>query len=86
MVDRINPPPVNIPVVDKNGNASNELTSWFQVITDRAIIIGSGSPDGVIEAYQGAEYMDLNGVASAIKYIKQFSDVGGNKTLGWVLI
>lgn len=65
---------------------TQEMRTWVQIITQRSLIIGTGSPEGVVEAGQGSEYMDDAGVAGAIKYIKRDADVGGDKTLGWILI
>lgn len=86
MANRVVPPSPIKPFLDVNGNLSDEARAWTQIITSRAIVIGTGSPDGVIEAAQGAEYMDETGTAGNIKYIKRDADVGGDKTLGWYLI
>ena len=59
---------------------------WAQSLTNRALIVGAGSPEGVIEASQGALYMDDAGTAGAILYVKRDADVTGDKTQGWVLV
>lgn len=86
MVSRVVPPSPLKPFLDENGALSSEARAWTQIITLRALIIGTGSPNGIIEAVQGAEYMDDTGTAGNIKYIKRDSDVGGDKSLGWYLI
>lgn len=70
---------------------SKEFRLWSRLITDRALILGQGSPEGNIEARQGAEYADLNGTTGSIKYIKLqdfIESPAGNPdyTLGWVLV
>lgn len=85
-ITKLTPPDSNRPIVDQNLSMTQETRTWFQTITDRSLIIGDGSPDGVIEAPEGAEYMDRLGTPGNIKSIKRDSDVGGDKTLGWVLI
>ena len=50
------------------------------------LIIGTGSPEGVIEATVGREYMDDTGLAGAVKFIKQLPDIGGDRTKGWVAV
>jgi len=59
---------------------------WAQSLTNRALIVGPGSPESVIEANQGALYMDDAGTAGAILYVKRDADVTGDKTQGWVLV
>lgn len=75
------------PIVDNNGAMNQESRFWFQMITERSLIIGTGSPEGVIEASQGSEFMDDAGIAGAIKYIKRDSqDITGDQSKGWVLV
>ena len=50
------------------------------------MIVGSNSPEGVIEAGQGAMYMDDQGVTGAILYVKRDTEVAGDTTQGWVLV
>lgn len=82
----INPPSPVRPVVDENGGMSQEFRVWTQLITRLDLIVGTGSPEGVVSAEQGREYMDDSGVAGAIKYIKRDSDIGGDDKLGWILV
>jgi hypothetical protein len=46
-------------------------------------IIGSSSPEGVSEAQAGRFYVDQS---SAELYFKQYDDVGGDRSSGWVLV
>jgi len=62
------------------------MRSWTQTITNQALIIGTGSPETVVEAAQGASYMDDAGTAGTILYIKISNDIGGDKSQGWVLV
>lgn len=86
MVDRIVQPSSDRPAVNEDGSPSTQVNSWFREITNQAVIVGTGSPEGVIEAPQASSYMDDAGVAGAICYIKRDADVSGDKTMGWVLI
>ena len=86
MVTRTVQPSSDRPIVKENGSPSVQLNSWLKVMTDRALIIGTGSPESIVEANQGAEYMDDTGIVGAIKYIKRDADIAGDKTQGWVLI
>ena len=73
-------------IVDQSGMMTTEFSTWSQTISNRSLIVGVGAPEGVIEAVIGAEYMNSTGTASSVKYIKQKSDIGGDKTMGWILI
>ena len=86
MVIRLAQPNSNRPLLDDRGVASTQFNTWLKVITDGALIIGTGSPEGVVEANQGAKYMDEIGVAGAISYIKRNADILGDKTKGWILV
>lgn len=86
MVARVTSPTPNRPVVEEDGSMTLEMRAWTQIITDQALIIATGSPEGVIEALQGAKYMDDAGTVGNIEYIKRDADVAGDKTLGWILI
>lgn len=86
MVTRVAPPSTTRPIVNEDGTPSTQTRIWMETLTNRALIISTGSPEGVVEANQGAEYMDDAGVAGAIKYIKRDADVTGDKTKGWILV
>jgi hypothetical protein len=70
----------------EDGSLQPAFQLFSKSLANRALIISSGSPDGVIEANQGALYMDDTGVTGAILYVKKSTDVAGNKTQGWVLV
>jgi hypothetical protein len=73
-------------IVDPEGNMLDTFQRWVEQMTELDLIVGTGSPEGVVVAKQGREYMDDAGVAGAIKYIKKLDDIGGDETLGWILV
>jgi len=73
-------------IVDDQGNMQRPFQIWVEQMTDLDIIVGTGSPEGVVEARQTREYMDDAGTAGSIKYIKKLDDVAGDKSLGWILV
>lgn len=75
-----------VPIVTPEGIPSDVFNFWIRQVTDRGLYIGTGSPEGVLEAQQGAEYLDETGIAGAVKYIKQVSAIAGDRTKGWVAI
>jgi hypothetical protein len=86
MADRIPKLTGQWPVVNQEGIASKELRLWSIAITDRALILGSGSPEGVVEARIGAEYANVDGTTGSIKYFKKLDNISTDKSQGWVLI
>ena len=83
MVDRVAPPSPVIPIADESGNMEASLRSFTQKIAARALIIGSGNPESVIEAEQGALFMDEDAAAGDVLYVKRLGDIGGDKSQGW---
>lgn len=86
MVNKVTPPTTTRPIIDERGEMVQEMRAWTQIINDQSLIIGTGSPESVVEAPQGASYMDDAGTTGSIKYIKRDADIGGDKTQGWILI
>lgn len=77
----------NLPIVDRaNGFATDQFRIFLLQVAERGLLIGEGSPNGTVEAQQGAEYMDEVAAPGAVKWIKQKADIGGNRKLGWVAI
>lgn len=73
-------------IVDENGHSTQRTKIWFSQVTDLQIVIGSGSPEAVVDAIEGKLYMDSSGTAGAILYIKRDADIAGDTTKGWILV
>jgi hypothetical protein len=80
------PPDPARAILKKNGLMQEPFRLFVTAVAKLSLLQGSGSPEGVVEAEQGREYMDTAGTASSIKYIKRDADIGGDKTKGWILI
>lgn len=75
------------PLVNDDGSPSAQMNTWLRVVTGQSMIIGTGNPEGVVEAIQTAVYMDEAGITEAVLYIKRDADDGlGDKTKGWILV
>ena len=85
MVDRISILSTDRPIVEEDGTLTSQSRTFFRTLFIQALIIGTGTPEGVVVAEQGANYMDDTGTASNLEYRKQKGDIGGDKSLGWVL-
>jgi len=79
-------PVLNFPIVDKNGIPTSDFARWITQVTNNDIIIGTGSPEGIVEATVGRQYMDDSGSSGSILYIKKLADIGGDRTQGWILV
>ena len=86
MVDRVVSLNPSNSLMREDGSLQPAFQLFAQSLANRALIISSGSPESVIEANQGALYMDDTGTAGAILYVKKSADVAGNKTQGWILV
>ena len=79
-------PNYTIAIVDESGRQTQEFNDWINSVNRQLIIIGTGSPEGVVTATIGQEYMDDAGTAGSIKYIKRDASIAGDLSKGWILI
>lgn len=79
-------PDAESPIVNENGSMSDVFQRWVSEITRLDLIVGTGSPEGVIDAEVGREYLDDAGAAGAVKFIKQLPNIAGDRTKGWVAV
>ena len=79
-------PSFDLPIVDKEGMMTDAFQRWITQMTNLDLIVGTGTPEGAVEAFVGREYMDDVGTTGSIKYIKRDSDIAGDKTKGWILV
>ena len=86
MAVSITPPDANRTILNDDGTMEQSFRSWTGNVTRLALIIGTGSPEGVVPALQGSQYMDDAGTAGAIKYIKRDDNIGGDTSQGWILV
>ena len=73
-------------IIDDSGHMTQQMRDWAQQVSSESLIVGSGTPEGVIAANQGREYMDQDGALGSVKFIKQKAAIGGDSKLGWVVI
>ena len=74
------------PIVRPDGTMQPQLRDQMNRLDNNLPIIGTGSPEGVVEALQYTLYIDSSGTAGAIEYRKMLTDIGGDKTMGWVAV
>lgn len=79
-------PDYTIAIIDESGRQTQEFNDWINQVNRSLIIIGTGSPEGVVTATIGQEYMNDAGTAGSIKYIKRDAAIAGDLSKGWILI
>lgn len=82
----IAPIDANTPIVDKNGIMTPVFQRWMSQVSRLDLIIGTGSPESVIEATVGRFYMDDSGASGSLLYAKKLADIGGDASQGWVAV
>ncbi len=75
------------PFVDKDGKLTLRSSEWINIINLFPPIQGTGSPEGVVEARIGQTFIDTDAnLSSAFLYMKQKTDISGDRKTGWRLI
>lgn len=82
----ISPISSNRPIVDDKGVMTGAFRLFVVQLQDNALIIGTGSPEGVVTAIQGVQYMDDAGTSGSILYVKRDTDIAGDYSKGWILV
>lgn len=83
-MSRIVPLRRSIPITESE-RMTLPFVLWAQCVTELEMLSGTGSPEGVMPASVGRLYMDENGTAGSILYIKRDADIGGDTSRGWIL-
>jgi hypothetical protein len=84
---RLAQPSSTRPLLNEDLSPSAQFNTWLKIITGQSMIIGTGSPEGVVSAIQTSFYMDEAGITEAVLYIKRDADDGlGDTTKGWILV
>jgi hypothetical protein len=74
------------PIVESDGTMAQPFRQFTQDASLSIPIVGSGSPEGVVEARQYSLYIDSTGSSGSIEYRKMQPDIGGDVTQGWVAV
>jgi hypothetical protein len=72
-------------IIDEQGNMTQTFRTWTQDMTKLDLIVGTGSPEGVVEGLVGQEYMDQAAITGSFMYRKRDSDIAGDNKKGWLL-
>lgn len=73
-------------IVNENGQMIDPFASFIDNVTKLGVIVGTGSPEAVVEAEIGQLYMNDAGTAGSILFIKRDDSIGGDFSQGWILV
>ena len=76
----------SVPIVNKDGKVEPRFHTMMLKLLQLPIIIGNGSPEGVVSASSTRLYMDTAGTAGSILYIKRDESISNDRTQGWILV
>ena len=60
--------------------------NWMLSVSNLSTIVGTGSPEGAIQARQTRLYLQTDGAANQILWVKKLDDIGGDRSMGWELV
>lgn len=72
-------------IVNEDGMMHDQFRRWTREANNAITIIGTGSPEGVVEAEQAQQYMDESGTTNTMMYRKRDADIAGDRSKGWIL-
>jgi len=84
-VGKVNRLPNIRAIVNENGILTPESRITLDQLFELIPITGEGSPEGLVDARQGATYYDLSAGQGSRHYIKIKNSINGNQALGWEL-
>lgn len=73
-------------IVDSGGNTSPEMQVWLNQVTNLQIIVGTGSPEGVVTAEVGVLFLDTAAGTGSLLYVKRDGDITKDRSKGWILV
>lgn len=73
-------------IVDSDGKMTDQFRFWVQKVNENQVIIGTGNPEGVLDATLYTLYIDETTPTSPVQYRKMLAEIGGDKLKGWVAL
>lgn len=74
------------PIVNEDGTMAQPFRQFTQDASLSIPIVGTGSPEGVVEARQYSLYINSAGTTGSIEYRKMLPNIGGDTTQGWIAV
>jgi hypothetical protein len=73
-------------IVLPDGTMDQIFSSWALLVSNNLPIIGSGSPEGIVEAAQYTLFIDEAVPLTPVEYRKMLPEIGGDRTKGWAAL
>lgn len=74
------------PIVSADGTMTQQFRELLNEITQSLPLTGTGSPEGVVDAFQFSTYIANDGTSGSLLYVKKLTDIAGDTTMGWVAV
>jgi hypothetical protein len=74
------------PIVEPDGTMTQHFRTWALAVSNNLPIVGTGTPEGVIEAPQYSLYIDETVPLTPVQYRKMLPEIGGDRTTGWAAL
>ena len=74
------------PITDDKGAITSVFRSWANLVSNNLPLVGTGTPEGALEAPQYSLYIDESTPLSPVQYRKMLPDVSGDRTKGWAAL
>lgn len=74
------------PIVNDDGTMSQAFRTHMQQVSRSVVIVGTGSPEGVLEAPQYSLYIDETTPTVPVQYRKMLTSSAGDSKKGWVMV
>lgn len=72
-------------LLDENGTPTNLFLQHMTKLAISVTIVGTGTPEGQVEATQYTVYVDETIPLTPVTYRKMLPDLSGDRTKGWAL-
>lgn len=74
------------PIVEGVGTPSQVFRGWALQVSNSLPIVGTGTPEGAVEAAQYTVYVDETVPLTPVQYRKMLPEVGGDRSKGWAVV
>jgi hypothetical protein len=74
------------PIVEADSTMSQVFRTWLIQVSNNIPIVGTGSPEGDVEAPQYSLYIDETVPTSPVQYRKMLPEISGDRLKGWVVV
>lgn len=74
------------PIVEDDGTQEPVFRVWALQVSQSRAIVGSGNPEGVVEAPQYTLFIDETVPTVPVQYRKMLPQIGGDRLQGWIVV